>query len=181
MKYLFSPWWLLLALLPVTELSAQSSVSLAWMRGTAHFSGFSAGYERHSPVSHTYTALTGAQALVLWRDYQTSVGATVSCGLRRTARWGLFLDYRLRAGYIADHYGVDFYRFADNTVSKIAWQHSALLGGAAGLGYDFSRKTRLKCEVYTRLYLFGKMTPSENPFTQAENYGIETGIAYHLH
>jgi hypothetical protein len=160
---------------------ARQGFSLTYVHGTARFPGFSVGYERHYPLSAAYTALTDGQLLVLNRNYQTSLGATFSAGLRRTLNGGLFGEYRLRTGYVADHYGVNYYQFKDPTgVQQVSWTHSWLVGGACGLGYDFSRKTSLRLQAFARVYLFEKLGSTANPFTRAENFGFETGLIYFL-
>lgn len=177
MRFLLS--LLLVAASPLLAQPTQG-VSLTYVSGTAHFRGLTVGYERQHQLSPGYTALAEGQLLMLGRNYQTSVGATVGCGLRRTLKWGLFGEYRLRAGYVADHYGVDYYLFTDQQVQQVSWQHSLLAGGTGGLGYDFSRKTPLRLQVFARAYLFQKLGNTANPFTRAENFGIETGLIYCL-
>jgi hypothetical protein len=142
--------------------------------------GLKLGIEKAYLLSSKYSVI-GSASLLLNRkpDIYTSAGFSFGSTLRWTGKCGLYLEHGINLGYLGNYYDFDIYRTnSDGDVVNVGrkWNSSFLLGYSAGIGYDFSQKTKTKLELYFKPGIF-YCFPNKTNFFYINNYSIEIGLA----
>jgi hypothetical protein len=144
--------------------------------------GLKLGIEKAYLQSLKYTVI-GSVSLLLNRkpDIYTSAGLTFGSTLRRTGKFGLYLEHELNFGYLGKYYEFNTYR--TNSAEDIVnvgskWTSSLMLGYSFGIGYDFSKKTKTNLQIYFKPGIY-YLLPNKTNFFYVNNYSFEVGLALH--
>jgi hypothetical protein len=115
------------------------------------------------------------------RKFNTSVMQLFSQSVRRTFRWGLFIEQTIFTGYCGTRYEFDQFQVDNNgeivNIGK-QWTHSIMAGSATELGYDFSKHTRFNFQPYVKFNSAFKFPNYDQCFLY-KNIWFQTGVTFH--
>lgn len=135
--------------------------------------GAQAGLEHYWATTANFQVIGSLHANVFRKkDVHTGVSLNPRIGLRHTANWGLTTEGHLGMGYLHRFYAYDQYALDESGAivkQGKAGQSSAMPNIAIGLGYDFSRTTRLPVAFYLR--------PSVNWAYPSKHFGFDASYA----
>jgi hypothetical protein len=103
-------------------------------------------------------------------------------GYRHTTGFGLFGDLSIGLGYLVYFHPGEVFKLNDQgeyETAKSPGKSALMLSFSIGLGYDFSRKTRLPLSIFIRYQPF-----AQTPYSVKESWWLyamlHTGIRVHL-
>ncbi len=172
----------------INRISAQAieknnnGISLSYWGNKGTSNGMQIGYEKYQLQSKKYKIIVGCNLLFEKRKQSySSFGILASSGLRRTFKFGIFLEYNIKAGYLGSYYPFDFYKTnANGDIVNIGRKvvHSLAFGNSFGFGYDFSTKTKLNLQFLIKPNLYYRYPNNDNPF-YLNNFALEAGVILH--
>ena len=157
-------------------------ISISYWGTVINSSGIQAGLEKKVLQSEKYTLVNSMSLLTQRRkDIYTSAGLRVGSDLRRTYRWGLYLEHGIRFGYLGSYYDIDIYKIdPDGEIVNIGrkWINSIVLGYSLGFGYDFSKVSKLNMQIFVKPNIYYRVPNNDNPF-YLNNFSFEAGLIVH--
>jgi hypothetical protein len=142
--------------------------------------GFQIGVENYLASTNNYVVLGGVNILYYnQKDIQSAVAMNARIGQRYTAGFGLFLESYLGIGlqqtlYVNKTFD---YNSGQSTISETKMSKTGIIPNISlGLGYDFSKKTKIPLKFYLRPSIYW-LYPDRNLVFQS-SYAIETGLIY---
>ncbi len=115
------------------------------------------------------------------KDAYFSGGLTFSNTLRRTYKFGLFFEHAVKFGYLGSYYSNDLFIIKDEEIKNIGnrWLSSLTLGYFLGLGYDFSKISKLDFQIFGGTNFFYRVPNFDNMF-YFNNISLEAGVKFSL-
>ncbi len=166
----------------IDSLTKANGISVGYWGTMINDYGIQVGLDRYLLHTEKFDII-GNKSIVLQRkpNVYTSAGLILGSSMRRTYKMGLYFEYSINVGYLGRFYDFDIYK--TNTDGQIVnvgrkWLSTGIFGYSAGVGYDFSKKTRLNLQFYAKPVLYYQYPNNENIFF-INNYSFETGIIFH--
>jgi len=140
------------------------------------------GVEKYYLQSNKYKII-GSAHLIYQRfpNYYSSVGLIYSNSLRRTNKLGIYNEHGFQIGYLGSYYDFDMYKTkSDGSIVNIGrkWTSSMIIGYFIGLGYDFSKHTKINLKLFVKPGIYYRFPNNDNVF-YLNNYSIEIGLIFH--
>jgi hypothetical protein len=144
--------------------------------------GIQLGLEKYYLQTEKYKII-GVKSLVIQRksDAYTLAGVILGSTLRRTFKWGFYFEQGIQIGYLGSYYDFDIYKTnSDGKIINVGrkWFSSGTIGYSAGLGYDFSKTTKINLQLFVKPSLYYRFPYNDNIFF-SNNYSLEAGIILH--
>ncbi len=153
-----------------------------WNKPFTDTHGFQIGMEKYLLQTSKYKVILSTTfSLQRRKDVYSSAGLSVGSSLRRTYKFGLFLEYGIKLGYSGSYYDYDLYKLNnDNKIVNVGrkWISSAIFGYSFGFGYDFAKVSKLDIQLFVKPNLFYKIPNNDNVFYY-NNIGLEAGVTFH--
>jgi len=118
---------------------------------------------------------------VVKKDAYFSSGFAYSNSLRRTYKFGLFLEHSIKFGYLGSYYYNDLFIIKDEEIKNIGkrWLSSLTLGYFLGLGYDFSKISKFDFQIFAGTNIYYRIPNFDNMF-YFNNISLEAGIKFSI-
>ena len=144
--------------------------------------GLQVGLENYYFQNEKYKII-GSASLLFQRmpTHYSSAGLILTSTLRRTKKSGWYNENSIYGGYLGSYYDFDLYKTkSDGTIVNVgrSWMSSVILGISVGLGYDFSKKTKINLQVFFKPGLYYRYPNNDSPFYN-NDYTIEIGLILH--
>ncbi|MBN2262545.1 MAG: hypothetical protein JW735_06525 [Prolixibacteraceae bacterium] len=157
-------------------------VTVGYWGTPAKTTGFQLGLQKYQLNTEKFKILTNCDLVVEKRtNSYSSFGVLLSSGVRRTFKFGLFLEYNIKSGYIGSYYTFDLYKVNSNgdvmNIGKKIY-HTFVFGNSFGFGYDFYTTTKMNLQLFVKPVLYYRYPNLDNPF-YLNNFGLEAGIIFH--
>jgi hypothetical protein len=135
--------------------------------------GTQVGLENYLATTTNFQVISSLHVNVFHKtNLHTGISLNPRIGVRHTANWGLTTEGHLGLGYLHRFFAYDQYKLDESGAivkQGKAGQSSAMPNIALGLGYDFSRVSRLPVALYLR--------PSVNWTYPSKHFGFEASYA----
>jgi hypothetical protein len=144
--------------------------------------GFQLGIEKYHFQNSKYKVI-GIATLLFERkpNVYNSAGFIFGNAIRRTYKYGIYLEHALNVGYLGSYYNFDVYKTdSKGNIVNIGreWTNSFVFGYSIGLGYDFLMLTKTNIQLFLKPNYFIKY-PNNDNFFLLNNYYLEAGITVH--
>jgi hypothetical protein len=153
-----------------------------WNKPLTYTNGFQIGMEKYLLQTEKFKVIFSTTLnLQRRKDVYSAAGLSVGSALRRTYKFGLFLEYGIKLGYQGSYYDFNLYKLnSDDKVVNVGrkWISSAIFGYSFGLGYDFAKVSRLDLQLFVKPNLYYKIPNNDNVFYY-NNIGLEAGLTFH--
>jgi hypothetical protein len=145
--------------------------------------GVQLGIEKYYFQNSKYKVI-GLASLVFERKpgVYNSAGFIFGNTLRRTYKYGIYLEHGLNIEYLGSYYNFDVYKTdSKGNIVNIGreWTNSGIFGYSVGLGYDFSRVIKTNMQLFLKPNFFIIKYPNNDNYSLLNNYYIEAGIVVH--
>lgn len=144
--------------------------------------GLQLGLENYYFQNEKYKIIGSASVLFQrFPSYYSSAGLIVSSTLRKTGKTGWYFEHGIKFGYLGSYYDFDMYKVkSDGSIVNIGrtWTSSIILGYSVGLGYDFSKMTKVNLQLFFKPGLYYRFPNNDNVF-YLNNYSLEFGVILH--
>lgn len=144
------------------------------------YPGLQLGWENYLATTKNFQVVSDVNIFYYYqRDSQSALALNTRIGQRFTMGFGLFLETMVGVGvqqtfYVKKEYNYDGYV---SSITKVKSTKTGFLPGVTlGVGYDFSKKTKLPIKCYFRTSRFW-LYPGKN-LTFQTSYTLESGIIY---
>ncbi len=142
--------------------------------------GFQIGLENYMATTSHFQVVGGLYAQFHHqKDRQTSIALNARIGQRYTTKFGLMLESHLGIGVQQTFYTSKVYDLTANPIAESTLKTNktgAMPNIALGVGYDFSKKTKLPVTLYVRPNVSWLYPDKNLVFKTTGN--IETGVIY---
>lgn len=163
-------------------LSSENGISISYFGAPTKNYGVQALYEIYPIQTNKYKSIVSSSLLFINNPQTfTSYGISVNWGVRRTFKFGLFLNYSFKTGYLGRFYQSDiFLKKNDGEIANFKHRlfNTFLFGNSFGLGYDFSLKSKLDIQLFVNPIIYYRF-PNHNNILIKNNLAIEAGITFH--
>jgi len=165
----------------IDSTSNKNGISINYWKGFIDgTSGFNVGFERSFLKTQKYNII-GNISIISGTKKESYFMSGIILGntIRRTYKFGLFFDHSFRLGYLGSYYFDDIYRIKNNEIVNVhqEWLSSATFGYAFGLGYDFSKISKLDIQLFARPSIFLRYPNFDNLFIM-NNINFELGLCF---